>query len=127
MFNVECSMFSDSTTRTSNIEHRTSNVEGKRVLVIGGGPARMAGAAVLGFGALTFAENLARSRAMLAIMRMGCAGREALADAPFGEWLDAQRQPISLVKKFYDPIVVSGLNEETRRASSSYAIQIFQD
>src|SRR5947207_2333127 len=47
MFNVECSMFSDSITRTSNIEHRTSNVERKRVIVIGGGLAGMAAAVAL--------------------------------------------------------------------------------
>ncbi|MCL2640972.1 MAG: FAD-dependent oxidoreductase, partial [Phycisphaerales bacterium] len=32
-----------------------------------------------------------------------------------------------LIKKFYDPILVSALNEETRRVSAKYAIQVFQD
>jgi len=35
--------------------------------------------------------------------------------------------PSSLVRKFYDAVVISGLNEDTRRASALYAIQIFQE
>jgi uncharacterized protein with NAD-binding domain and iron-sulfur cluster len=31
------------------------------------------------------------------------------------------------VTKFYDPILISALNEETRRASAKYAIQVFQE
>jgi hypothetical protein len=46
---------------------------------------------------------------------------------PFGQWLDIQQQPESLVRKLYDPIVISGLNENTRDASAAYAIQIFQE
>ena len=63
---------------------------------------------------------------MLAMVRLGERGRLALADVPFGDWLDAQRQPASLVRKLYDPVIVSALNEDTRRASAAYAIQVFQ-
>jgi zeta-carotene desaturase len=85
------------------------------------------GPSLLRFNALSFSERIALSRAMLAMLLMGCAGRMSLSDVSFGDWLREQRQPDSLVEKFYDPIVVSGLNEETRRASAAYAIQIFQD
>jgi zeta-carotene desaturase len=85
------------------------------------------GPAFLGFNALTWAERIALSRAMLAMMRLGAAGRLRLDDQPFGDWLDEHLQPASLVRKLYDPVLISALNEETRRASSAYAIQVFQD
>ncbi len=64
---------------------------------------------------------------MLAMLWMGVEGRVRLTDVPFGQWLSEQGQPESLIWRFYDPIVVSGLNEQTRVASARYAIQIFQD
>jgi len=79
------------------------------------------------FGALTIAERAALVRAMVAMMRLGREGRLGLADVPFGQWLDEQKQPASLVEKMYEPILVSALNEESRRVSSSYAIQVFLD
>src|SRR5438270_4931005 len=79
------------------------------------------------FTLLTAAERFACVRAMLAMMRLGHAGRDALADVPFGEWLDEHRQPPSLIRRFYDPILISALNEESRRASARYAIHVFQD
>jgi zeta-carotene desaturase len=82
---------------------------------------------MLGFGALTWGERVAVSRAMAAMLRLGRSGRAALADVAFGEWLDEHRQPASLVAKFYDPVLVSALNEQSRRASAAYAIQVFQD
>jgi squalene-associated FAD-dependent desaturase len=85
------------------------------------------GPAFLGFTALTATERLALSRAMLAMMRLGRAGRLALDDLPFGAWLEQLRQPASLIRKLYDPVLISALNEETRSVSSSYAIQVFVD
>jgi squalene-associated FAD-dependent desaturase len=85
------------------------------------------GPSMLRFGALTFGERLALSRAMLAMMRLGTAGRLALADMTFGQWLDEHEQPESLVSKLYDAILIGSLNEEPRRASACYAIQVFQD
>jgi hydroxysqualene dehydroxylase len=79
------------------------------------------------FTALTWGERLAFTRAMLAMMTMGRDGRDRLADVPFGEWLDRHHQPPALVRKLYDPILVSALNEETRRASAAAAIQVFQE
>jgi squalene-associated FAD-dependent desaturase len=84
------------------------------------------GPSLLTFGALTWGERIALSRAMLAMVRLGDEGRLALADMPFGEWLDRHNQPASLVRKLYDPVLISGLNEETHRVSAAYAIQVFQ-
>jgi zeta-carotene desaturase len=64
---------------------------------------------------------------MTAMLRMGRSGARGLADVPFGEWLDRHGQDAELVRRFYDPIIVSALNEETRRASAAYAIQVFQE
>jgi squalene-associated FAD-dependent desaturase len=79
------------------------------------------------FGALTLRERIAIARAMREILRIGKSGREKLETVPFGEWLDRMKQPAGLIKKFYDPVLISALNEETRKASSKYAIQVFQD
>jgi zeta-carotene desaturase len=79
------------------------------------------------FSALTLRERIAASRAMLAMMRLGKAGRLALGDMPFGQWLDEHHQPSALVEKLYDPILIGSLNEECRKASAAYAIQVFQD
>lgn len=85
------------------------------------------GPSLAGFEALTWGERISFSRAMLAMMNLGHAGRDALAEVSFGQWLDDHHQSASLIKKFYDPILISALNEESRRASACYAIQVFQD
>jgi zeta-carotene desaturase len=79
------------------------------------------------FAALNWSERFAFTRAMLAMTALGRRGALALADLPFGQWLDRHRQPPSLVHKMYDPILVSALNEDSRRASAAYAIQVFQE
>jgi len=79
------------------------------------------------FGALTLRERIAASRAMLAMMRLGTSGRLALSDTSFGQWLDKHGQSQALVEKLYDPILVGSLNEDCRKASAAYAIQVFQD
>jgi zeta-carotene desaturase len=82
---------------------------------------------LLRFNALSWRDRAALSRAMLAMMRLGRDGRTRLADTSFGDWLNGHAQPESLVRRFYDAIIVSALNEETRRASAEYAIAVFQD
>jgi zeta-carotene desaturase len=82
---------------------------------------------LLKFGAIEFREKVALTRAMLAMAQLDRRGRESLTGVSFGQWLDEHGQPESLVKKFYDLIVISGLNENTRDASAQYAIQVFQD
>lgn len=85
------------------------------------------GPSMLRFGALTFGQRMAVSRAMLAMMRLGKSGRLALADVSFGQWLKEHNQPTELIEAFYDPILIGSLNEDPRQASATYAIQVFQD
>src|SRR6185312_17570419 len=85
------------------------------------------GGPMAGVGGVSVGAGVAVIRVMLAMMRMGKSGREKLEGMAFGEWLDRHKQPASVVKKFYDPVLISALNEETRKASAKYAIQVFQD
>jgi zeta-carotene desaturase len=82
---------------------------------------------MLRFGALSADERLELTFAMTEMLRLGRNGRLALADVPFGQWLEENRQSESLIRKMYEPILVGSLNEDPRRASSAYAIQVFQD
>ncbi len=83
--------------------------------------------AFLRFGLLSVKDRILVAMAMAAMLRMGRAGRAALSDVSFGDWLDEHAQSESLIKRFYDPVVVSALNEETRRCSAACAIQVFQE
>src|SRR5438874_4406967 len=85
------------------------------------------GPAFLRFSALTGSQRLEAARAMRAMLSLGREGRLRLADVPFGQWLDEHRQSAGVVAKLYDTVLVGALNEETRRASATYAIQVFQD
>ena len=80
--------------------------------------------ALLGFSALTLAERWKLSEAML---HMAQTSRDDVADISFGEWLDAHGQPESLVRKFYDTVVISGLNEETRRRALLMRSRFFRN
>ena len=79
------------------------------------------------FSALTLGERTAVARAMMEMLRIGKSGRDKLETVSFGDWLDRMKQPAGLVHKFYDPVLISALNEETRKVSAKYAIQVFQD
>ncbi len=79
------------------------------------------------FSALSPVDRMAMARAMFAIMRMGRSGREKLEGVAFGQWLKELRQSDRLIQRFYDPVLISALNEETRRVSCKYAVQVFQD
>ncbi len=79
------------------------------------------------FSALTLRQRIALARAMLAMLRLGRAGRGELVDVPFGQWLKDHKQPDDLIDTFYNIVLVSALNEDCRRASAAYAIQVFQE
>jgi zeta-carotene desaturase len=79
------------------------------------------------FGALTLGERASVVRAMLAMLRLGRTGRDRLDALSFGDWLKQHKQSDSLIKKFYDPVLISALNEDTRKVSAKYALQVFQD
>lgn len=85
------------------------------------------GPAMALFGLLTIGERVAVQRAMIAMQRMGRSGREKLETVAFGDWLDGVGTPASVITKFYDPVLISALNEETRLSSAKYAIEVFQD
>jgi zeta-carotene desaturase len=85
------------------------------------------GPSMLRFSALSFGERISASRAILAMLRLGKTGRLALGDTSFGQWLDEHQQSAALVTKLYDPVLVGSLNEDCRKASAAYAIQVFQD
>jgi squalene-associated FAD-dependent desaturase len=82
---------------------------------------------LLRFGLLNWAEKMAATRAMLAMLTLGRAGRATMDDMSFGAWLDAHAQPPSLLAKLYDPVLVGSLNEECRLASAACAIKVFQE
>ena len=84
-------------------------------------------AAFLRFNVLNWREKIAATGAMVAMLRLGRAGRAKWANRSFGEWLDEHRQPASLLKKLYDPVLVGSLNEQCRDASAAYALEVFQD
>ncbi|HWB53043.1 MAG TPA: hydroxysqualene dehydroxylase HpnE [Tepidisphaeraceae bacterium] len=85
------------------------------------------GVATLLFGALNNSERLALGQAMLAMMYIGREGRQKIADQSFGDWLTQHNQPSSLIDKIYQPLITGALNEDCRKASAAYAIQVFQD
>ena len=82
---------------------------------------------LMAFTSLTLMEKLAISRAMLAIMRLGASGRAALHGISFAQWLADQSQPRGAIEKYWDPVVISALNELPGRCAADYAIHVFQD
>ena len=83
--------------------------------------------ALLGFSTLSLSEKLAISRGMLAMMRLGRAGREACEHITFADWLAAHGQPGSAVRRFWGVVIISALNELPERCSAASAIQVFQE
>lgn len=79
------------------------------------------------FAVLSFSEKLAVARAMLAMCRIPRNQREPLDNIPFGDFLKEHRQPDSLLLKLYEPVLLGSLNEDPRKASARYAIQVFHD
>jgi zeta-carotene desaturase len=85
------------------------------------------GPALAGFGLLSLQERMELTEAMIAILRIGPEEMAQLSDVPFGTWLDKHGQSPELIRKLYDPVVISGLNEQTRAAGASWAIKVFRD
>jgi squalene-associated FAD-dependent desaturase len=76
---------------------------------------------------LNWSQRLSLARAMTAIMQLGRDRRDRLSNITFGEWLDRHRQPESLLRLVFDPILISALNERTRDAAASFAIQVLYE
>lgn len=85
------------------------------------------GAAFAGFSLLTMSERIKVGQAMIEIVRLTDADFQNIMNVPFSAWLKENGQTDEIVRKLYDPIVVSGLNELTRPASAAYALKIFRD
>jgi len=83
--------------------------------------------ALMGFKQLSLLEKLAISRGMLAMMRMGSEGRSAWHASSFAEWLEALGQPRGAIEKFWEPVVISALNETPDNCAADYAIHVYQD
>jgi squalene-associated FAD-dependent desaturase len=83
--------------------------------------------AMLRFRTLSLGEKVAISRAMLAMIRLGRAGREKLGDVTFRSWLDGQKQPRGAIDKYWAVVIVSALNQHPDRCAANCAIQVFQD
>jgi len=78
----------------------------------------------LRFGALTLADKRAIARAMLAIVRAG--GEPAdIEGLSMRNWLERMRQTPGAVKRFWQVVLVSALNEELARMDARYGIQVF--
>ncbi len=82
---------------------------------------------LLSFRMYSLTEKVAIARGMLAILRLGAAGRRHWHDRTFLQWLQQHRQPPSVIDRFWSVIVTSALNETPARASASYALQVFQE
>lgn len=69
---------------------------------------------------LSFREKVRVGRALAALWR-----DDRKDDPPFGEWLAGHGQTPELVRKFWDVVLVSALNEATENVGFRYAQQVF--
>ncbi|HUB24080.1 MAG TPA: hydroxysqualene dehydroxylase HpnE [Tepidisphaeraceae bacterium] len=79
------------------------------------------GLAFARFGLLTLRQRRQVAEAMIAILS------QPHPDIPLSQWLAEHGQDDELIRRLYDPIVISGLNEQTRISSAAYALKIFHD
>lgn len=78
----------------------------------------------LGIKFLTTAEKVALARAMLAVISTDRARERSRT---FGQWLAEQRQPSSLISKFWSPVIVSACNLDVDRVCAASALHVFQE
>jgi zeta-carotene desaturase len=67
------------------------------------------------------------ARAMWRIIRLGPGGRHAWADRTFAEFLEACRQPPSVICKFWNVVITSACNLDVQRVGAAYALQVFKE
>lgn len=70
------------------------------------------------------ADKLSVIRALRALARES--NRPDLDDITMGEWLAARRQTPAALRRFWQPVLVSALNEELDRAAAAHAFQVFR-
>ncbi|MHC4218568.1 MAG: hydroxysqualene dehydroxylase HpnE, partial [Planctomycetota bacterium] len=67
------------------------------------------------------------ARAMWRIIRLGPGGRHAWADRTFADFLEACRQPPSVISKFWNVVITSACNLDVQRVGAAYALQVFKE
>lgn len=67
------------------------------------------------------------ARAMWRIIRLGSKGRFAWRDRTFGEFLRECRQSDSIIRRFWNAIIVSACNLDVDRVGAGFALQVFQE
>jgi len=72
---------------------------------------------------LSFSDKLSIARALLSFLR----GYPASDAEPFSEWLRRARQSDRAIRHFWEPVVVSTLNDSFERSSTRYAGQVFHE
>jgi squalene-associated FAD-dependent desaturase len=78
----------------------------------------------LRFHALSAGEKLAAARALAAILT-GRTGK-GVDEQPIGEWLRRHGQSDRAMAHFWQPVLVSALNEEPERTAAHYAFHLFR-
>ena len=73
--------------------------------------------------ALGIADKMGIARAMMALLR----GIPPDDGRPFTAWLARHPQTELAVQRFWKPVLVSALNEDLERVSTSYACQVFRE
>ncbi|WP_432799863.1 hydroxysqualene dehydroxylase HpnE [Poriferisphaera sp. WC338] len=84
-------------------------------------------ASFLKFKSLTRRDKYDIARASSAIIRTSFKKRNDLDSLPFLDWLKKYKQSDSVIKKYWEPVIVSACNETLDKCSSRYALQVFQE
>ncbi|MEM6553764.1 MAG: hydroxysqualene dehydroxylase HpnE [Planctomycetota bacterium] len=82
---------------------------------------------LLGFKGMTWGEKWHVMRGVLSVMQVSRRGRWLLEDESFGGWLRSVGQPEHVIKRFWEPIVVSACNAYPDETSASYGLKTMQD
>jgi squalene-associated FAD-dependent desaturase len=73
---------------------------------------------------LSFGEKIALGRALLAIMRQRKTRRD-LDQITMLDWLKEQKQPPRAIRRFWEQVLVSAINEDLDRMAAIHGFQVF--
>lgn len=79
------------------------------------------------YGLLSTAERARALRALAAIAALGPAGRGALDDVAFGEWLRAHGQRDAAIERFWDVVILPTCNDRSDRVSAALAMFVITE
>jgi squalene-associated FAD-dependent desaturase len=82
-----------------------------------------ASAGFLSAGMLSFADKLNIARKLLEFLR----GYPSTDDQPFSAWMASAKQSDRAIRHFWEPVVVSTLNDSFENCSTRYAGQVFHE